>query len=674
MKKVLLGFLYAISISASATTYYVSTSGSDTNNGLTMSTPWKTLAYAESKAIDPGDIIALKRGDSFYLTGKLHINQVGSESDHIIWDGGLWGTGAKATITAASGLIYVFALNQCSHLTFQNIIFNGQNRENCAIVIGGPYYNQNGEHDIIVQDCEFYDFGASDSIYAILVETWNNDISNITIRRNIIDGVGQAGIGFYCGRSNMGATPAFENDIYIGYNTITNFSRDPAGTGEAIVINSGVHGGIIEHNTISAGPESNTGYGIIYASGEPRTGYFPENIITRYNDIRTLERPAIYIQQGQAVSLDFYYNKIYQSSSADENGVVRIENDGDPWTGAKIEFHNNVVVSSSGSSVCFYIWTGSTPNVVNLKNNIFINTALSGSSLLFVHKASPCLHSNNCYYRPGTSDLLYVNIYNSTQYLRSNASNWESSGIFKDPLLANLSGFDWRIVSGSPVIGKGIFIPGISLDFEGKALNNPPDIGCFAFSTTGNLAPSVTITSPSKSSSFDSPADISINASASDPDGTITKVEFFNGTSKIGESTVSPYLFVWKNVSEGIYSITAVATDNRNATSVSSEVVVVVSVITALEPGPSGENTNKESLVLYPNPNTGRFSVYLPDCGLGKNMLVTIFNLSGKIIFKELLPVGETVKQFDVTHFPSGIYVVRVDGSLISASKTFYKN
>ena len=65
---------------------------------------------------------------------------------------------------------------------------------------------------------------------------------------------------------------------------------------------------------------------------------------------------------------------------------------------------------------------------------------------------------------------------------------------------------------------------------------------------------------------------ISITAAASDPDGSISKVEFFQGSTKLGERTTSPYTFTWNNVSGGAYSLSAVATDNQNVTSTSAPV------------------------------------------------------------------------------------------------------
>ena len=62
-------------------------------------------------------------------------------------------------------------------------------------------------------------------------------------------------------------------------------------------------------------------------------------------------------------------------------------------------------------------------------------------------------------------------------------------------------------------------------------------------SSTANQPPVITITSPTKSTAFISPATITIEATASDPDGSINKVEFFSGTTKLGESFAPPFVF-----------------------------------------------------------------------------------------------------------------------------------
>ena len=93
---------------------------------------------------------------------------------------------------------------------------------------------------------------------------------------------------------------------------------------------------------------------------------------------------------------------------------------------------------------------------------------------------------------------------------------------------------------------------------------------------SSNTPPTVSITSPVNNATFNAPAAIVVNATAADTDGTITKVEFFQGTTKLGEDVTAPYSFSWNNVAAGTYSLTAVATDNDAATTTSSAITVNV--------------------------------------------------------------------------------------------------
>jgi chitinase len=98
----------------------------------------------------------------------------------------------------------------------------------------------------------------------------------------------------------------------------------------------------------------------------------------------------------------------------------------------------------------------------------------------------------------------------------------------------------------------------------------------FFGNTGGNQPPSVSITSPANNATFTSPANVTITASASDADGSVTKVEFYNGATKLGEATASPYSYTWSNVANGSYTLTAKATDNGGAVSTSSAVTITV--------------------------------------------------------------------------------------------------
>lgn len=97
------------------------------------------------------------------------------------------------------------------------------------------------------------------------------------------------------------------------------------------------------------------------------------------------------------------------------------------------------------------------------------------------------------------------------------------------------------------------------------------------FTTAGGTsAPSVEITSPANGGGFSAPAAIALTASAVDLDGTVAKVEFFNGSEKIGEDTTAPYEVSWSNVAAGSYTLLATATDDEGLTTTSNPVSVVV--------------------------------------------------------------------------------------------------
>lgn len=91
-----------------------------------------------------------------------------------------------------------------------------------------------------------------------------------------------------------------------------------------------------------------------------------------------------------------------------------------------------------------------------------------------------------------------------------------------------------------------------------------------------NVAPKVSVTSPVANAGFVASTAITITASASDTDGSVSKVEFFGGGSLLGSDTTSPYSFVWNHAVEGAHTLTARATDSLGATATSAPVLVNV--------------------------------------------------------------------------------------------------
>jgi uncharacterized repeat protein (TIGR02059 family) len=278
-----------------------------------------------------------------------------------------------------------------------------------------------------------------------------------------------------------------------------------------------------------------------------------------------------------------------------------------------------------------------------------------------------------------------------------------------------------------------------------------------------NSSPSINISSPTKSTAFIAPATVTIDATASDTDGSVVRVDFYQGTVKLGERTSAPWSFSWKEVQEGTYSITAAATDNSGSRTVSSAVTVVVEkaaqavnqlpsvslalpsdnnkfvapasvALTANASDPDGSITRVEyyiggikageSLVppfsftvssdtagtieviakaydnlnaaassvpvtisfilkrvypdlvnLYPSPNTGSFTVdFDPQTELDYEVSVQVISLAGRTVYSNYLSPEEPSKQINITDALPGIYILRVaEGSRIMTTRRFIK-
>jgi hypothetical protein len=103
-----------------------------------------------------------------------------------------------------------------------------------------------------------------------------------------------------------------------------------------------------------------------------------------------------------------------------------------------------------------------------------------------------------------------------------------------------------------------------------------------------NNPPAVFMTSPLEGTIFSAGSNISLSAKATDSDGTLSKVEFFAGSTLVGTATTpgadNIYSVTWNNVASGAYAITAKATDNANAVIPSAAVNISVVSQTGLSP------------------------------------------------------------------------------------------
>src|SRR5437879_11531389 len=100
-------------------------------------------------------------------------------------------------------------------------------------------------------------------------------------------------------------------------------------------------------------------------------------------------------------------------------------------------------------------------------------------------------------------------------------------------------------------------------------------------SITVNALPSISLTSPGSNAAFKAPASIPLAVQVADTDGSIANVEYFYGTTLITSLSAPPYSFVWTEVPQGTYDLTARVTDNLGASATSVPVSVTVNAAEA---------------------------------------------------------------------------------------------
>ncbi len=153
-----------------------------------------------------------------------------------------------------------------------------------------------------------------------------------------------------------------------------------------------------------------------------------------------------------------------------------------------------------------------------------------------------------------------------------------------DPGSENLN-FIWTQVYGPSVVtfsdntipnpeisslAEGVYL--IELEVENESGYSDTDELFVTVSTTAVIPPVVNIIYPDNNAEFIEGKELTIIAEASDLDGTVEKVEFFEDDELIGTTTEVPYALDWMFQVIGSYVITAKATDNDGNTTMSPEI------------------------------------------------------------------------------------------------------
>jgi 5-hydroxyisourate hydrolase-like protein (transthyretin family) len=179
----------------------------------------------------------------------------------------------------------------------------------------------------------------------------------------------------------------------------------------------------------------------------------------------------------------------------------------------------------------------------------------------------------------------------------------------------------------------------------------------------GNQVPQITWTAPTTNTTH-SPGTINLSARATDPDGTIQRVQFISGSTILGTGNLgsdSTYTFTWNNVPEGIYSLTARATDNNNAQTTTSP---VTTLIVSGDGGGGGGSSNINPLINWISPSNK--SIYATHASIPLRVQATdpdgsiesVEYMSGQTVIGTGRLIGNNQFEFSWNNVPAGSYLL----------------
>ena len=107
-----------VSLYSHSASYYFSTSGLDTNDGTSPSTPWLSISKINSMTIAPGDKIYFKGGDIFEGNITIDQNDANDPSNPVLFTS--YGTG-RATIHTAGTTLNGFKAKNTQGVNIMNL-------------------------------------------------------------------------------------------------------------------------------------------------------------------------------------------------------------------------------------------------------------------------------------------------------------------------------------------------------------------------------------------------------------------------------------------------------------------------------------------------------------------------------------------------------------------------
>ena len=467
-----------LSISANATTYYVTTSGNNSNTGLTEATAWVTIEYA-TKHISAGDTVYIKAGTYNNENVKLPI---GSKNFPIIFEGYKNAPGDVTNIDW-----WDYETNRKLDPTKMPLL-DGGNRADAGTALQLASYT-------IVRNLQI-------SNYTDGVSTWSGDhytIENIIVTNigDINDSYSGTGIGvYYSAGYNVVKNCVVYNAAAEGvmvynneYNLLENvkvYCDDNTNT----YANTDYYFEIESNNNIirncyieRVGDLAHVGHGFtMKGDGYEWSGNVFENCVARnmegggfvvrhrgvknnvFRNCTAYGATGFLIRDG-ATNNNFYNMKTVDCSTA-VSFMDTDEDDGKQFAGRFNAFYNCVFKNST-----YAIDFNSYSLDSDANDNRFINCIFDGGSYLFNsrrtnydNKMINCVVTNVTNYKYGGDVDFY---FTNTNFWNNGFNTPEGTDLLEaDPLFVDAANGNYNLSENSPCIDAGI------IDTTG--LNLPP--------------------------------------------------------------------------------------------------------------------------------------------------------------------------------------------------------
>jgi uncharacterized repeat protein (TIGR02059 family) len=513
MKKLLIAPLLMLSLISSATVYYIDPSGKNTNNG-SLSSPWNTLSYACSKVTAAGDIIHVNAGtynetaqsvlapgvsiEGAGTTSVIH-SQVGGTSYTILLSSGSEAANGNQHISniymdgnsyGAYGAILVahrknVEIYNCTIVNFNyygvsftngeppSVYATGNKFYNNIVTNCGGYFSGNrasleiqGQDGMVINGntitIERPDGKNGDCIYGVEGFLKNVKIYNNTFSKKFIPGTTNWDFALELWNC-LGGVEIYDNKI------TGSIDLDICSKG-ASSYSVWLHNNSIGQQSLMA---SQVTHGVLLE-------FEQSDIIIEKNYIHDVAQ-GIMFQQSRPINFNncrISYNVLNNiGSNLNSTGwgiYFSPEDNNDIYTG--IQISNNVIVAASNTystiaGIYLYgLWQG---HNVSIRNNIIVGfdqAPVWGSGAAGQTINGLAIDHNNFFGNGNSDNVQFVSGLSPTNYTFD-------TPIKSDPLFVSSS--DFHLQAASLAIGKGIKIAGLSTDYAGNTLNDPPSIGVY---------------------------------------------------------------------------------------------------------------------------------------------------------------------------------------------------